>query len=128
MKNRIDAPITGMLQRVRIERGGLYELNCTYATPRMIGRVNVDELVGLSHSAELLFAAQVLDELELVVVAALRGSTTLSGTAILIIASILPIIFDSAGAIRGPSLTIFAASALSMLERQAGCQWFEEGT
>lgn len=82
----------------------------------MIGNVNVDWLVGFSHSAELLLAAQVLPpfEDELVVVAALRGSTTLFGTAILIIDSILPIIFDSAVAIRGPSLTIFAACTLSM--------------
>jgi hypothetical protein len=64
----------------------------------------------------LLLAAQVLPpfEEELVVVAALRGSTTLFGTAIFIIDSILPIMFDSAAAIRGASLRIFASSALFM--------------
>ena len=75
----------------------------------MIGIVNVDELTGFWHLAELSLAEQVLDEDELDVVAALRGSTTLSGTAILIIDSILPIMFRSAAAIRGPSLSIFAA-------------------
>jgi hypothetical protein len=90
--------------------------NSTYATPRMIGNVNVDELVGFSHAAELLLGAQVLPPStdELVVVAALRGSTTRVGTAILIIDSILPTISDSAAASRGPNLTIFAACRTSM--------------
>ena len=81
-----------------------------------MGNVNVEELVGFSHTAELLLAEHVLPESddELVVVAALRGSTTRFGTAILIIDSILPIIFDSAAAIRGPNLKIPAASGLSM--------------
>ena len=81
-----------------------------------MGNVNVEELVGFSHTAELLSGAHVLPESddELVVVAALRGSTTRFGTAILIIDSILPIIFDSAAAIRGPNLTIPAACRLSM--------------
>jgi hypothetical protein len=49
----------------------------------MMGKVKVDWLTGFSHSAELLLAAQVLppSEDELVVVAALRGSTTRFGSA-----------------------------------------------
>jgi hypothetical protein len=89
--------------------------DCTYATPRMIGNVNVEELVGFSHTPELLFAAQVLPESddELVEVA-LRGSTTRFGTAILIIDSILPIIFDAGVGTRGPNPTISAAGRLSI--------------
>jgi hypothetical protein len=87
--------------------------NCTYTIPRMIGNVNVDELTDFWHLAEVSLAAQVLEDELVVVVAALRASTTLSGTARLITDSILPIMFDSAAAIRGPSLLIFAA-CLSM--------------
>lgn len=90
-------------------------LESTYATPRIIGIENAPLLTGFWQILELLPGAQVLpptdDE---VVVAALRGSTTLFGTAILIIDSILPIIFDSAAASRGPSLTISATCRLSM--------------
>jgi hypothetical protein len=78
-------------------------------------------LIGFSQAAELLFAAQVLEESEdeLVVVAALRGSTTRFGTAILIMDSILPIIFDSAAATRGPNLTISATRRPSMFGGEA---------
>jgi hypothetical protein len=93
-------------------------VNSTYATPRMMGSVNVEELVDFSHGPELLSAAQVLPESddELVDVA-LRGSTTRFGTAILIIDSILPIIFVAGVATRGPNLTISSACRLSMVGR-----------
>lgn len=83
--------------------------------------MNVEELTGFWQAAELLPAAQVLEEPEdELVVAALRGSTTRFGTAILIIDSILPIIFDSAAAIRGPKPTISAAARrLSMFGGEA---------
>lgn len=93
----------------------LDSLEFTYATPSTMGNVNVELLTGFWQRLELLPGAQVLppsdDE---VVVAALRGSTTRSGIAILIIDSIFPIIFDSAAAIRGPRLRIPAACRLYM--------------
>lgn len=94
---------------------GLNVFDCTYATPRMIGRVNVELLVGFSHAPELLSDAQVLPESddELVDVA-LRGSTTRFGTAILSIESIRPIIFVAGVTTRGPSLIISAACILFM--------------
>jgi hypothetical protein len=74
----------------------------------MMGSVKVDELTGFWHTAELLFAAQVLEESddEAVVVAALRGSTTRSGTAMFIIDSIMPTAsaLATGAGIRGPSL------------------------
>ena len=122
MRNRTIAPISGILAPESQNTNRAKRFNQTYATPRIIGIVNVDELTGFSHCAELLPAAHVLPEDELDVVAALRGSTTLSGTAILIIDSILPIMSRSVAAIRAPSVTILTAS-LSMSKRQTCCQW-----
>ena len=102
MMNKIAAPITGMLINC-VRSGNEKEVKCTHATPRMMGIVKVDELTGSSHA----FVPQLLEDVddEDVDVESARGSTTRSGTAISITASILP---SLATGTRGPSLTIFA--------------------
>ena len=86
--------------------GNEKEVRFTHTTPRMMGIVKVDELTGSWHA----FAPQLpvaVDD-EDVDVAAARASTTRLGTAIFIIASILPRVSGSATGTRGRSLTIFA--------------------
>jgi len=100
MKNRMAAPITGMLFQIRYNarRTSIY----TYATPRTIGRVKVDELTGCSQAlAPQLLVESVEDD----VVVAVRASITRSGTAMFIIVSILPTICGA----RAVNLTIFAS-------------------
>jgi hypothetical protein len=91
-------------QHVRF--GNEKDVRFTHATPRMMGIVKVDELTGSWHAfgPQLLVAVDDED----VDVAAARASTTRLGTAIFIIASILPRVSGSAAGVRGPSLTIFA--------------------
>ena len=81
----------------------------TYATPRMMGRVKVDEVTGFSHALgpQLLVASADED----VVVAAERGSMARSGMAMFAIDSILPTFCGT----RAINLTISTASPFSML-------------
>jgi len=124
--NKIAAPITGILKVSRQRRTSPHR-KYTYATPRTIGSVNVDEPTGFSQAAELLLAAQVLEESEdeavvveseeLVVVADGGLRATRLGSAKSIIESIPSIGSGSAVGIRGPNLTILGNCLVSILGR-----------
>jgi hypothetical protein len=85
----------------------------THTTPRAMGSVKVEEVTGFSHS----FTPQELVDVDDDDVVSARGSTTLLGTTIFMIASMVPIASGSAIGVgtRWPSLTIFAACRCSML-------------
>jgi hypothetical protein len=80
--------------------------------------VNVDEPTGFSHALELSPDGHEL-------VAALCLSTTRFGTAMLIIDSIRPIIFDPTRGIRGPSLAICPSRISILLESGVPAQMSE---
>lgn len=88
-----------------------------------MGNVNVDELVGFSHTPELLPGAQVLPESDEdeVVVSALRATTTRSGIAKFIIDSILSIGTRAAILMRGPSLGASSKGRVSIGKNRGSC-------
>jgi hypothetical protein len=100
MKNKMAAPITGMLFQIRYD--ARRDPTFTYATPRTMGKVKVELLTGFSQALEPQLP---VDSAEDDAVVAARASTTRSGTATFIIVSILL----TTCAARAANLRIFAS-------------------